>query len=214
MRRSTRQVATALVMAMLGGGASALAADPVVLTYDIRKDGENIGRETVRIVSQDGRAMVDVETHTRARVLFLDFHYDHERHEEWRDGALVRMTAETDDDGTVSRLQATAAADGWDFTVNGKSTHRAGDLLPLTLWGRSLLTKAELFSVIDAQPYRIAVASLGRENLSVGSATQSCEHFRMSGDVERELWYGQDGYLVRTTFRRAGYPIEMVRDGH
>ncbi|MCR6632545.1 MAG: DUF6134 family protein [Magnetospirillum sp.] len=187
------------------------AAEPVALAYDIRKEGEPIGRETVRIIDQGGTTAVQVETRTRAKVLFLEFHYDHSRHEEWRDGKLLRMAARTDDDGSKTQPEASAGEAGWTLTVNGQATQRAGDSLPLTLWGRAILGKAELFSVIDAKPYRVQVASLGAESVDVGGKAVKAEHVRISGDVERDLWYGADGYLLRATFQRAGYPIEMVR---
>jgi hypothetical protein len=196
--------------------AAAAMAEPAwaaltALDYDIRKEGEPIGREQVRINQQDGVATVEVQTRTRAKVLFLEFHYDHSRREEWRDGALVHMVADTDDDGTRSRLEASRSTSGWTLAVNGQPSQRTGDLLPLTLWGRAVLDKRELFSVIDAKPYRVKVEPLGPESLSINGRPVSAEHFRMTGDVERDLWYGADGYLVRATFQRAGYAIEMVR---
>lgn len=191
----------------------ALAADTVSLGYDIRKEGESIGKEQVRIArADDGTAVVDVQTKTRAKVLFLEFRYDHSRREEWRNGAMVRMVADTDDDGSKFHLEAERSASGWNLTVNGQASERPGDLLPLTLWGRSILEKSELFSIIDAKPYKVRVEALGSEQVSVGGQMVTAEHFRMSGGVERDLWYGSDGFLLRATFQRSGYPIEIVRE--
>lgn len=205
-------LATALAMGGLMFVAAPSGAETVALGYDIRKEGEPIGREQVRIVREDGgRTVVEVTTKTRAKVLFLEFRYDHSRREEWQDGALVRMVADTDDDGTKSHLEAGRADGGWAIAVNGQSSRRDGDLLPLSLWGRAVLDKKDLFSIIDAKPYRVQVASLGTETVTVDGKAVVAEHFRMTGDVERDLWYGPDGFLLRAAFQRAGYPIEMVR---
>lgn len=209
MALSLRRMALAAALAV--SAAVPARAETVALDYDIRKEGEPIGREHVRINHQDGIVTVEVQTRTRAKVLFLEFHYDHGRREEWRDGALVRMVADTDDDGTKSHLDATRSESGWSFAVNGQSSQRSGDLLPLTLWGRAVLDKKELFSVIDAKPYRVQVAAQGLESVMVDGRAVTAEHFRITGDVERDLWYGADGYLVRAAFQRSGYAIEMVR---
>lgn len=156
--------------------------------------------------------VVDVTTRTRAKVLFLEFRYDHSRREEWQDGKLVRMVADTDDDGTKSHLESSRTESGWTIAVNGQSSQRAGDSLPLTLWGRAVLDRRDLFSIIDAKPYGVQVASLGTEAVTVDGKAVAAEHFRMTGDVERDLWYGPDGYLLRAAFQRAGYPIEIVRN--
>lgn len=201
-------IAAGLLMATV---VPAAGAETAALDYDIRKDGEPIGREQVRISRQDGGAVVEVETHTRAKVLFLEFHYDHRRREEWQGAKLLRMVANTDDDGAKSHLDAVQADGGWRLTVNGQASQRPGDLLPLTLWGRAVVGKNDLFSIIDAKPYRVNVASVGVEQVNVGGKTVPAEHVRMTGDVERDLWYGDDGYLLRAAFQRSGYAIEVVR---
>lgn len=205
--------------AMLTGGVLAVAllssapgwAESVALGYSIRKEGEPIGQERVTINRDGDAALVEVRTTTRAKVLFLEFHYEHSRREEWQGGKLVRMGADTDDDGTKSKLEAVRGDNGWTMTVNGQTTERAGDPLPLTLWGRAILDRKELFSIIDAKPYRVQVAALGSETVTVDGQAQQAEHFRITGDVERDLWYGDDGYLLRAAFQRSGYPIEVVR---
>ncbi len=186
-------------------------AESVALGYSIRKEGEPIGQERVTINRDGDAALVEVRTTTRAKVLFLEFRYDHNRREEWRGGRLVRMVADTDDDGTKSKLEAVRKDGGWTFTVNGQSAERPGDALPLTLWGRAILDRKELFSIIDAKPYGVQVAALGNETVNVDGTAQQAEHFRITGDVERDLWYGADGYLLRAAFQRSGYPIEVVR---
>lgn len=189
----------------------AVHAETLSLAYEIRKDKDPIGRESVRIERDGAAESVAVETHTRASVLFLEFRYDHVRREEWRDGKLVSMVGDTDDDGSKTHLDAKASDRGWVFAVNGSQSQRAGDALPLTLWGRAVLSRQDVFSIIDAKPYRVTVAALGAEPLNVAGKTVTAEHFRMTGDVERDLWYGGDGLLLRATFERAGFPIEIVR---
>lgn len=189
----------------------AVQAETLSLAYEIRKDKDPIGRETVSI-ERDGMAeSVTVETHTRASVLFLEFRYDHSRREEWRDGKLVSMVGDTDDDGSKTHLDARASDRGWVLAVNGSQSQRSGDALPLTLWGRAVLSRQELFSIIDAKPYHVTITPRGPETLTLAGKEMASEHFRMSGDVERELWYGSDGLLLRATFERAGFPIEIVR---
>lgn len=204
-------LSTLVLAGMAALPVAAARGETLALTYEIRKDSEPIGREAVRIARQGPAETVEVETHTRAKVLFLNFHYDHVRREEWQGGRLVRMVADTDDDGAKSHLDATAAEGGWALAVNGKPSERSGDSLPLSLWGKAILGKKELFSIIDAKSYRVEVSALGKETVTIAGKAMAADHYRITGDVERELWYGGDGLLVRTTFQRAGYPIEMVR---
>lgn len=189
----------------------AARADGEALTYQIRKEAEPIGTEVVRIDRQGELTRVEVETHTKTRVLFMDFRYDHRRREEWRDGRLVDMIADTDDDGSRTHAEARWADSGWNVTINGQPGRRPADALPLTLWGAAVLGRDTLFSIIDAKPYAVKSADLGPETLNIGPTRVETRHWRITGEVERDLWYGPDGLLVRATFQRAGYPIELIR---
>lgn len=199
----------AAAIAALTGAASAWA-EPQVLHYEIRKDGEAIGSEIVRIDSQGTDLVVDVENHSRATVLFMDFVFDQRRHEEWRGAALRKMTSRTNDDGTVTQLEVRHGADGWAITVNGAGVNRPVDALPASLWTDKVVGTSSLFGTIDATAYAVQVTNLGQENLPLGGRMLSAAHYRLSGDLERELWYGADGTLLKTSFKRKGFPIEFV----
>lgn len=193
----------------------ASAAEPsgtTILRYEIRMEGDPIGSEIVTLSDQGAQRTVTVTTATEAQVLFFTFHYDHQRTEQWDGGRMTAMTAHTDDDGTVTDLVAQALDGvGWQVTVNGTTSERAEQSLPLTLWTSAVIHQDRLFSVIDAAPYAVQVAALGAEPLAIGSRTAEAQHYKMSGDVSRDLWFDSDGHLLRTTFTRKGYPIEIVR---
>ncbi|MBV8630315.1 MAG: hypothetical protein JOZ83_05285, partial [Silvibacterium sp.] len=53
---------------------------------------------------------------------------------------------------------------------------------------------------------------IGPDSLTIGGEKVATEHFSLSGDIERELWYDADGVLAKTTFRRRGFGIAIVRD--
>ncbi len=187
------------------------------LRYEIRMEDRPIGVETVSLRQQQGQTTVTVQTETNATVLFFTFHYDHQRTELWRDGVLQSVNAHTNDDGAVSDMVAQArppvanGPSGWTFNVNGTVSEGSEDSLPLTLWTSAVVRKDHLFSVIDAAPYAVQVAALGAEPLAIGSRTAEAQHYRLTGDVIRDLWFDADGHLLRTTFTRKGYPIEIVR---
>lgn len=225
-------ITLAVVAACLAQGPEATDAQAAPVTdaatqtlrYQILMEGRPIGQEVVTIHQQGDEATVKVATQTDVSILFLSFHYDHQRSEEWRQGQLVRMSTHTNDDGTktdtvAERLQSPPVQDGqpragtagWRMTVNGTVSERTMDSLPLTLWTSAVIRKDHLFSVIDAAPYAVQVAALGAEPLAIGSRTAEAQHYSMTGDVDRELWYDSDGHLLRTTFKRRGYPIEIVR---
>jgi hypothetical protein len=213
MTRPAMQVRLVLATVLSGAcAATAQAAPSQVLSYTYFKGDEPIGRETVSITGAGGQAIVQVTTDTRVKVLFLDFHYHHQRTETWVDGRLERLVADTDDDGSIHHIEVHPDGGAVHAVADGKAEELPADALPLTLWGKVILDRPVLYSIIDAQPYKVTVTRIGTEPLRLGGREVTTEHYRMTGDVERDLWYGADGMLVKAAFERRGYRIRVVRE--
>lgn len=197
MRQAVKGAALGAV-ALLCFAAPSAAQD--VLTYKVLKDGDPIGQEVVTITEQGNRQIVKVETQTEVNLLFLTFSYDHERTETWENGQLISVVAKTDDDGSPHAFDLKTMSGGFKGVVDGAEKTISGPAFPLSLWNESVTRYSNLFGVIDAAPYVVKT-----ENKGDG-------YYVMDGDIARELWYGDDGRLKKTAFKRKGYNIEFVRN--
>ncbi|MCC9621067.1 DUF6134 family protein [Thalassospira sp. MA62] len=194
---------------LLGG---TLAHADETLNFQVLKDGEPIGYEKVAISDTEQGRTVNVETLTDVRVLFLKFHYDHQRTETWKNNELVSVTSTTNDDGTHYTYQADYQ-DGC-YTVAGKSVPKrdvCDNAWPLTLWDESVTGKSNLYSVINAEPYAVTTTKVGTETLRIDNREIPAVHYVMSGDVERDIWFDQQGKMIKTSFKRKGYDIDFLR---
>jgi hypothetical protein len=79
------------------------------------------------------------------------------------------------------------------------------------LWSEDVTTKTSLYSVIDAEPYGVEIRKVGTENVMIENRETPATHYIMSGDVQRDLWYGPDKKLLKTSFKRKGYDIDFIR---
>ena len=195
---------------LLAGWALPAAAD--TLSYVILKEGEPIGHETVSLTRSGERSQVHVVTETRVKVLFVNFHFSHRRDESWVGASLEQMVSDTDDDGDIHHLEVHRDARSVQLEVDGQHRQVSADALPLCQWTRAILDHPQLYSVIDAAPYAVTVTDLGPETVALAGRQVTAEHYHMAGGTVRELWYGADGLLVKTTFERRGYPIAVVRE--
>ncbi|TWA81275.1 hypothetical protein FBZ83_108164 [Azospirillum brasilense] len=192
--------------------AAAHAAEPRTLTYRILMGDDPVGSETVRLEPQGDVTKVAVTASTRVKVLFINFRYDHKREEVWKGRTLESMSAQTDDDGTPHAIRMMRTGGGYSVTVDGKVDQAGADALPLTLWTPEVLKRPTLFSVIDGKPYRVRTDLVGTETLTVGGRAVPAQHHRISGDVERDLWFDAQGTLLKTRFKRSGYDVTYILD--
>jgi hypothetical protein len=193
--------------------AFAAEALPAKLTYAIIMDGKPIGSETYDISRDGDRTDVQLTTDTHGRVMFVNFHYHHQRSESWIGGKLQHLVADTDDDGSKHHVEAVQTADGaLTVTADGKPLAVPANVFPLTMWNRAITAQTALFAVENADsPYRVKIKDVGAETLTVGGQKLATEHYAMSGDVERDFWYDSEGLLAKVAFRRQGFGIAIVR---
>lgn len=208
-----RNLLSAAFVGLMVNTAGAMAAPTQTLSYTILMGGDPIGHETVALTVDGAQTTAAVETDTKAKVLFLDFHYHHQRTETWVNGKLQHLVADTDDDGSIHHIETQAAGDVVKAQVDGVAKDYPGDALALTLWSKTALDHTNLYDTIDAKPFKVTYKALGNETVKVGGGRQvTAEHFHMDGDIEKDLWFGPDGYLVKVTFERLGNSIEVIRE--
>lgn len=193
------------------GAISSAHADET-LNYQVLKDGEPIGFETVEITDTPDGYTAAITTRTDVKVLFLQFQYGHSRLEKWRNDQLVSVDTDTNDDGSPYTYKA--EYEGGCFEVAGKGVAKrdaCDGAWPLTLWREDVTTKTSLYSVINAEPYAVTTRKTGTETLAINNREIPATHYVMTGDVQRDLWYGDDGRLLKTSFKRKGYDIDFIR---
>mgnify|MGYP001627756836 CR=1 FL=1 len=211
-RVANRAISVLIAGFLIQTATVSLAFGSEMLNFRVLKDGEPIGYETVEITPTATGHNVRVETLTDVRVLFLQFHYDHQRTEQWQGDTLIAVDTTTNDDGTHYTYQASFEDDCYALAGKGVGKRDGCDnAWPLTLWHEGVTAKTNLFSVINAEPYSVTTRKVGEETVMVESRETPAVHYQMSGDVERDLWYGTDGKLLKTSFKRKGYDIDFIR---
>ena len=184
-------------------------AEPKTSTYTILKEGDPIGKETY-VIDQDGdKTSLHLTADSKVHIVFLNFTYHHERTENWTGTTLDKLVSTTDDDGTKHHVEY---ADG-KLTADGKSIALGADAFPLSMWRKAVVDHTALFAVEnDDGVQKVAFKDVGPETLDIAGQKVACEHYAMTGDVDRDFWYDPDGMLAKVTFRRRGFGIAIVRD--
>lgn len=202
-----RSLAALTACLILSAALPARAELPSNMTFTIYKESDPIGSESYAIARDNGTTTVQVKTSTRVKVLFLDFHYDHQRTETWKNGQVETLVAQTDDDGSVHKIDASATH----AVIDGAEKQFPAGILPLSLWSSAILNHDALYSIVDGQIYKVSTKNLGSETLTINNKTIAAQHWRLSGDIDRDLWFDGDGLLLKVTFERKGYPITVLR---
>lgn len=157
-----------------------------VLVFDVMREGTDIGDHRY-VFREDGDALsVQVETDVAVRLPLIGvtvFRFEHDSQELWRGGKLSALQSKTNDDGKAHQLDL---ADAGAF--------------PASLWNDAILEQTILLNTVDGRSMATSVVDVGPETVLAGDKVLPAHHYRLSGDLERDLWYDATGMLVKVAF--------------
>lgn len=191
-----------------------LAAAQEVRAFTVLRDGAEIGEHRFAFRRSGDELQVTVDTNLAVKVAFVTvFRFEHHRLERWSGDKLLSLEGRTNDDGTDYRLEIVAEGNGYTRTVNGKREHIDGPATVASVWTPVILTTGRLISAVADQVYQVSTEALGRETVNTGAGSLEGRHYRMTGDLERELWYDDAGNLLKVRFERRGSTVEYLLKG-
>ena len=185
---------------------------PVV--FDVLRDGSKVGEHRLVFEPEEGDTLkVSVETAMSVKIAFVTvFRYEHKRVERWRDGTLESLAGMTNDDGKEYEISIVRKEGHYSRTVNGAEEEIDGPVKVDSLWSKDRLTAGKLFSAASDGVYRVRSDLLGWETIEVRGAKVEAEHYKLTGEIDRDLWYGPGGELLKVQYEGAeGETFEYVR---
>lgn len=200
---------------MIGLTAAAAVAQEVpsgTRLYGIHHEEHgDIGSHKVTFSQSGADLMVDVENRITVKVLFITvFRFKADRSERWRGGRMVSYRSQSHDDGTDIAVRA--EANGEVFVIEGPDgrIEAPGDIFPTHPWNIAGLEHSLLMDTKTGALLEVAVTEAGEEVIEAGGRSVKARKFLISGDLERELWYGPDGTWLKMRFEKDGAKITFI----
>jgi hypothetical protein len=204
-----------IVLTLLGSTTAVAQNMDEVRQYDVFVSNKHVGNVTIRISqAPDGATSISTDTSIEAAFLFIKYRYEFHGNEKWHGDRLVQLDSKTNDNGTSLSVQALIDSKGSRINVPGK-TNCVGPSLAMTenYWRLpdANLT-AGIFSIIEPDTgilRAVQLHRLGPETVTVEGRAIACYHYRLTGEATAELWYDDQGRLVRQHTVEQGYSTEQ-----
>ncbi len=188
----------------------ARAADVETRDFNVFVDGKRAGAAHMTIQkADDGTITMSCDTDITVPVLFFTYKYSYRGREVWKDGKLQRFDSTCNDDGKRYVVTAAAEEKGVRFKVNNAERIVSRDVWLTSYWSKpdkKMVDKA--VPLVDADTGRdleCKVSQVGPEEVTVSGQAMKLQRYKLTGQVEVELWYDSADRLARQ---------EWVEDGH
>ena len=172
-----------------------------------------IGTHVFRFSRRGRDLVVDITVDVAVELLDITlYRFTHRAEEVWRDGRLQVLVSATDDDDTLWRVQAERRGDTLRGRANDVAFEIPGFVIPASLWHPDTVTAPALLDTIEGRMRAITGQTLGEEVVNVAGVERSARHVRLTGQLERDIWYDADCAIARVAFpARDGSLITLER---
>ena len=188
-------LALALALCVTG-----LRAEPQVqrLSFAIMRNGQQIGQHEMEIARDGAATTVDFRTQIEVKVVIIKaYSFGYVGREVWNGDTFVSFESRTNDNGKPHAVTASASADKTAITADGKTSEASANVIPASFWNLAFLSRTAFFHTETGLPLKIAVADLGAEQIATRMGPKLARHFRLTGGLERDLWFDQTGTPLR-----------------
>ena len=160
-----------------------------------------MGRHVIDFNRQGDSTKVNITTHVAVKLAFITvYRFDHSGFESWKGNHLLALKSNTYDDGTSHQLAVSAAGDHLNIAADGMQSAASAAILPASLWQASTVRQSSLLNTLDGTVMRVAVQDEGEDRLTASGREVPAHHYKISGGLDRDLWFDQSNTLVRMQF--------------
>lgn len=197
------------VLLLLGLPAQAVdkAPDITSLTYEIIRKGSSIGTHTVSFGPEEsGTILVDITAKIRVKLVFITlFRLDHNAHEKWHNGRLVKMDSVTRENSKTKEVEV-RVSDGQYIVNTIKGVIKAPDnIAPSSFtmpdfWISSGTKDFTLLDTLSGNLHESRLTYEGRRNHLMNDQAYDTRYYQIidlkTGELSHEFWVDDAGYLV------------------
>jgi len=174
-------------------------------------DHGEIGRHVITFACAGEELIVETVIEGEVKVLMIPVFRRAARYREvWRGDRLVAFESRFEDNGEV--YEVGARAEGGRTVIDG----RAGRLVaPATVvsnhpWNHAVIDRTLLFDTRSGALQQVRVEAAGEDEITVDGRAVRALRYVVSGDLARELWYGQDGTWLQSRLDYRGDAITLT----
>jgi hypothetical protein len=184
--------------------------------YQVLIDGKDCGTLTIRYQAQsNGTVQVTVRTNIQCRFLLMQYRYKLNAVEEWSHGRISSLDSAADDNGSQTRARLRTKDQKFVLQVNDTPAKRIADCAASTSFAIrppiDAKNHAVLLDVDSGKMIDTIWKSQGNDTVPTGELRISCDKFLVSGGVDAQVWFDQEGRLVKQMFKDSGSQVSIVQ---
>ena len=173
-------------------------AQTTTLNFAVLRNGTPIGTSTVRLRHQGEETVAEIATHIQVKFgYFTLYRFDQTETERWAVGKLLALNSQTDDNGTLHKVEVARSGDSLSIEADGKRREVDGGVVPASLWNPLLLGRRLALNPQDGTISPLSVVDRGHEQLVLQGRQTTARHYSVKTSFPQDVWYDERNRLIR-----------------
>ena len=162
--------------------------------FQVWLDETPIGYHQVRIDRTSDRKTVHTQANFDVRFLFVPvYSYDHETREFWKDGCLINIESNTDDNGDDYYISSIQNKEQLTLNTQDGVKSLDGCIRTFAYWDIELLKSERLLNTQTGEYLSVSIKDKGTDLLAVGDVEVQARRFTLvAEDRVIDLWYAPE----------------------
>ena len=206
MKRVSRRVFFPSLAALFSRHSAHAAPAVKRLVFDIFRNGDKIGVHQTTITRDGPKTTLDTQTDVQVKVAFITaYTYQFLAQEIWLDSHFNCFVSSTDDNGAETLVRIDHKGGKLIVTAGGKNSVAPPNAIPGSFWSEQQMHSGPIVMIETGKILQVTIKLVGREP---GPRGRKLDHYRVSGGLDRDIWF-ENGTPVRYQLRaRDGSMIE------
>jgi hypothetical protein len=170
-------------------------AQPRAWKFEVMLDDKPIGHHDFVLTGEVPQRELRSDARFDITLLFISaYRYRHQARETWNGDCLAQLASSTDDNGTLTSVEA--SGDDRRFIVRnaaGSNAHE-GCVMSFAYWNPAILRQPRLLNPQTGRLETVSIRQLPDTQFAIGQRVVPATHYRITGPANPiELWYAADG---------------------
>lgn len=179
------------------------------LEFDVLRDGEKVGKHSVRF-KEIAPDILEVVARLDIQVTFLTIPvYDYAYHStaQWRNGRLINLAVKIDDDGEKSTVSASMQGDNLSVIGPTGKIIIPHAIFPTNHWNATVLSSNQVLNTLSGEISQVKISNQGLEKIRAEGREIEATKYQYAGDIDTNVWYDTQGRWVKMRFPAKGGSI-------
>lgn len=178
--------------------------------FKLLLDGTERGKASMKIsVREDGTELMQGNASLEVNYIVYKYIYASSGWEIWKNGRLQKLRNVSNYNGDKYSLRGDLEGDQLAIEVNDKQHQVTADSWSTSYWKLpDLDERTRTIQLLDSDQGKKLKGELkfvGQESLKLGEKKMTCSRFRITGDVQVELWFDETHRLARSESIEMGH---------